>query len=208
MKPHDMPPIGARIRAQRAGRGMTLRGLAREIGVSSASLISQIETDKAQPSVSTLYAISSALGVGVEDLMTMAGDGHPAGRHRPGGRRALRPTTGRAGGDARGPRVDHAGLGGVLAAAGPGARRTGRVPVRVTYPPGGASSSTGLLMRHAGTEYGYLLQGELVLTLGFEERRLGPGDAVCFESSTPHAYRNDGDQPAVGVWFVRESDAG
>ena len=49
-------------------------------------------------------------------------------------------------------------------------------------------------MRHAGTEYGYLLSGELVLTLGFDEHRLGPGDAVSFESTTPHRYRNDGDR--------------
>ena len=57
-------------------------------------------------------------------------------------------------------------------------------------------------MRHAGTEYGCLTSGELVLTLGFDEFTLRPGDAVCFESATPHRYRNDGDEPAVGVWFV------
>ena len=201
MKPHDMPPIGARIRAQRAGRGMTLRGLAREIGV-SASLISQIETDKAQPSVSTLYAISSALGVGVEDLMTMAGDGHPQGG---------------SGSDAEssvvrrvGPVVTPEERESITLDSGVSWELLGQVPgvpvefLLVTYAPGGASSSTGLLMRHTGTEYGYLLQGELVLTLGFEDRRLAPGDAVCFESSTPHAYRNEGDRPAVGVWFVRE----
>jgi hypothetical protein len=27
---------------------------------------------------------------------------------------------------------------------------------------------------------------------------------VSFESTTPHRYRNDGEQPAVGVWFVTE----
>ena len=31
-----------------------------------------------------------------------------------------------------------------------------------------------------------------------------PGDSVCFDSTTPHGYRNDGDDPAVGVWFVVE----
>jgi quercetin dioxygenase-like cupin family protein len=57
-------------------------------------------------------------------------------------------------------------------------------------------------MRHTGTEYGYLTSGELVLTLGFDEYTLRPGDAVSFESTTPHRYRNDGEVPAVGVWFV------
>ena len=35
-----------------------------------------------------------------------------------------------------------------------------------------------------------------------EELRLGPGDAISFESTTPHRYRNDGTEPAVGVWYV------
>ena len=52
--------IGARIRAERERRGISVRGLARDIGV-SASLISQIETNKSLPSVSTLYAITTAL---------------------------------------------------------------------------------------------------------------------------------------------------
>ena len=63
--------IGARIRAERLRRGATVRGLARDVGV-SASLISQIETGKSLPSVSTLYAITTALGVPVEDLFDPA----------------------------------------------------------------------------------------------------------------------------------------
>ena len=76
--------------------------------------------------------------------------------------------------------------------------------LQITYGPGSTSASRGELMRHAGTEYGYLISGELVLTLGFDERRLEPGDSVCFDSTTPHGYRNDGDVPAVGIWFVQE----
>jgi quercetin dioxygenase-like cupin family protein len=88
--------------------------------------------------------------------------------------------------------------------------RLGQVPhhhvdfLLVTYPPGSASSADGALMRHPGTEYGYLISGELALTLGFDRHPIRPGDAVCFESSTPHGYRNDGEVPAVGVWFVVE----
>ena len=55
------------------GAGSTVRGLARDIGV-SASLISQIETGKSLPSVSTLYAITTALGVPVEELFDRAPD--------------------------------------------------------------------------------------------------------------------------------------
>jgi len=54
-------------------------------------------------------------------------------------------------------------------------------------------------MRHSGTEYGYVISGELVLTLGFDNHHLVAGDSVCFESTTPHSYRNEGDEPAVGI---------
>ena len=212
MSPVVVPPVGARIRQARTARGMSLRGLAREIGV-SASLISQIETGKSQPSVSTLYAITTALSIPVESLFDAEGE------------TARTPATAAVG--APPDTVLHA-----LAAfaADPGRRigplvgsserevleldsgviweRLGHVPgadvdfLRVTYRPGGTSSSAGGLMRHPGTEYGYLTSGELVLTLGFEEHVIRPGDAVCFESTTPHRYRNDGSEPAVGVWFV------
>ena len=62
-----VPPIGPRIRAARARREVTIRALARVVGV-SPSLISQIETGKSQPSVSTLYGITSTLGLSLEDL--------------------------------------------------------------------------------------------------------------------------------------------
>jgi transcriptional regulator with XRE-family HTH domain len=53
---------------------MTVRGLARAVEV-SASLISQIETGKSSPSVSTLYAITAALAISIEDVF---GDGDAA----------------------------------------------------------------------------------------------------------------------------------
>jgi quercetin dioxygenase-like cupin family protein len=76
--------------------------------------------------------------------------------------------------------------------------------LRITYAPGGGSSSTGLLMRHSGTEYGHVLSGNLTLTLAFETYVLGPGDSVSFDSATPHGYANHGVEPAVGIWFVLE----
>ncbi|MFD0432317.1 helix-turn-helix domain-containing protein [Streptomyces chartreusis] len=227
MSPAAVPPVGARIRQARLAHGTSLRALAREIGV-SASLVSQIENGKSQPSVSTLYAITTALGISIESLFD-AGEG-TAATAVTAPATALTAGPGTAPGTASNPApgtVLHA-----LAsfAADPGRRigpvvtpderevleldsgvvweRLGHVPgthvdfLQVTYRPGGASSSSGGLMRHAGTEYGCLTSGELVLTLGFDEYTLRPGDAVCFESTTPHRYRNDGDVPAVGTWFV------
>ena len=70
-----LPPIGERLRQARLRRGMTVRGLARVVDV-SASLISQIETGKSSPSVSTLYAITAALDISIEDVF---GDGDANG---------------------------------------------------------------------------------------------------------------------------------
>jgi DNA-binding XRE family transcriptional regulator/quercetin dioxygenase-like cupin family protein len=211
--------IGERIRAERLRRGVSLRSVARAVGL-SPSLISQIETGKCQPSVSTLYSITNALGVSVADVFgeAKAGDGRPFSGQSITDRGVVSQA---AAGQAA---VAVNRVAGVPGEAGPvvcpGQRevleldsgviwqRLGRVPgshvdfLLVTYAPGGCSSPTGQLMRHAGTEYGYLVQGELVVTLGIRAHRMTPGDAVSFASSTPHSYRNDGAVPAVGIWFV------
>ena len=217
MSPRPVPRVGERLREARQRRGVSVRSLARELGV-SASLISQIETGKSQPSVSTLYAMTTALGISVEDVFASvpAGDGVGGGGRRGEAVGGLPGTLLAALGAARGQRVGpvvRPGERQVLQLdSGVTWERLGQLPhphvdfLLITYEPGGSSSSESGLMRHGGSEYGYLLSGELVLTLGAEELRLGPGDAISFESTTPHRYRNDGMEPAVGVWFVTESD--
>jgi Predicted transcriptional regulators len=55
-----------------------VRGLARAVDV-SASLISQIETGKSSPSVSTLYAITAALDISIEDVFGTVSSGRRGG---------------------------------------------------------------------------------------------------------------------------------
>lgn len=238
----EIPPIGERVRAARLRRGISLRELARQAGV-SASLVSQIETGRLRPSVSTLYAVTGALALSVTDLLE-----EPPEPPKAAARTAetATQTSDRTGGDGDpGPSpVATAGLTAMLAlnpvtareppppgdaepvaTALPGVVTTagereivtlgsgvvwellGELAgekvdfLRIIYEPGSASSS-GELMRHPGTEYGFLVSGELMLQLGEAERRLSPGAAVCFRSDTPHRYRNDGDVPAVGIWVV------
>jgi DNA-binding XRE family transcriptional regulator/quercetin dioxygenase-like cupin family protein len=209
--------VGERLREARQRRGVSVRSLARELGV-SASLISQIETGKSQPSVSTLYAMTTALGISVEDVFaaTPAGDSVVAGDGATAVVGGLPGTVLAAMGAARGQRVGpviRPGDRQVLQLdSGVTWERLGQLRhphvdfLLITYEPGGSSSSESGLMRHGGSEYGYLLSGELVLTLASEELRLCPGDAISFESTIPHRYRNDGHKPSVGVWFVTESE--
>lgn len=222
MNPPVVPPIGDRIREERARLGISARGLAREVGV-SASLISQIETGRSQPSVSTLYAITTTLGISIEDLFTTRSNDEPHQSVESGelasqqasahGASLLtnRVTPVERDRDRRvGPIVHPDHREALTLESGVVWELLGQVPgvhvdfLLVTYQPGGASSISGALMRHSGTEYGYLISGELVLTLGFSEHRVQAGDAISFDSTTPHGYRNEGGEPAVGVWFVIE----
>jgi len=202
--------VGERLREARQQRGVSLRGLARAIGV-SASLLSQIETGKSQPSVSTLYAVTSALGISVEYVFEPREPADPpAVEAAPVAPASLLDVLGSARGRRVGPLLRPAARQVLALDSGVTWERLGHLPdthvdfLLITYEPGGSSSSSGLPMRHSGSEYGYLLSGELVLTLGFDEHRVRPGDSVCFESTRPHRYRNEGTAPAVGVWFVVE----
>ena len=60
--------MGDRLREARQARGLSLRTLAERLGV-SPSLISQVETGRAKPSVSTLYAIVTELGISLDELV-------------------------------------------------------------------------------------------------------------------------------------------
>jgi transcriptional regulator with XRE-family HTH domain len=206
MPTSELPSLGERIREERVRRGVSLRALAGEVGV-SASMISQIENGKTQPSVSTLYAITSALGISIQEVFDAGVRVQPRAVGEP---TTLLETLGSARGVRIGPVVQPRDRQALTLDSGVIWERLGELPphpvdfLLVTYPPGGTSSSAGGLMRHSGAEFGYLISGELTLTLGFDEIHLSAGDSFSFESSTPHSYRNEGTEPAVGVWFVLE----
>ena len=184
--------LGGRLRAERLGQGIGLREMARRLGI-SASALSQIETGKAQPSVSKLFDIVNLLGVSVDGLL--AGQDGPrvvVGRGEEGFFSLQR--TG-----------DHETL--ELESGVRWSRLTaGSFPgvefLRVTYQPGACSSSEGSFMRHAGQEFGYLLSGHLQVDVGFDAYRLGPGDSISFPATTPHRLRNDGPEPAHAIWCI------
>lgn len=187
--------IGARLRDARMQRGLSLRSVAQALGV-SASLISQVETGKTQPSVSTLYAMVNHLGVSMDELLGVTPTAAPAA-----------PALGRSGPVQ--PAVQRAGENPVLEmengvhwerlAVGEGGPADALL---VSYDPGATSSIEGKLMRHSGVEYAYILEGELTLQLDFDTHVLGPGDSLQFDSVRPHLYSNHGTTVARGVWFV------
>jgi transcriptional regulator with XRE-family HTH domain len=184
--------LGRRLRAERLGQGMGLREMARRIGI-SASALSQIETGKAQPSVSKLFDIVNLLGVSVDGLL--AGHDGPqvvVGRGQEGFFSLQRAD-------------DHELLeleSGVLWRRLTAGSYPGVEFLHVEYRPGACSSADGTFMRHAGQELGYLLSGRLRVDVGFDSHELGPGDSISFPATTPHRLRNDGPEPARAVWCI------
>src|SRR5918992_6122764 len=83
--------IGSKLRAERERQGVSLRELARQVGI-SPSAMSQIETGRSRPSVRTLYAIVSKLDMSLDELFA-TGSGQAtraAAPSRRGGREAVR----------------------------------------------------------------------------------------------------------------------
>ncbi len=193
--------MGGRLRRARQARGLSLRGLADVLGV-SPSLISQVETGRAKPSVNTLYALASELGISLDSLLFM--DTQPpvpepeadpqtepmetSLPHDPVQRAASRSTI-RLGSGVVWERLTTESIRNVDF-------------LHVTYEVGGESSPSDAFQRHTGQEWGYMLSGTLTVRIGFDEHLLQPGDAITFDSATPHRLFNAGDTPARAVWFT------
>jgi transcriptional regulator with XRE-family HTH domain/quercetin dioxygenase-like cupin family protein len=224
--------IGARLRARRLARGISLRQFARDLDV-SASFISQLETGKAQPSVATLFAICSALDIATDDLFdSYAPDGARNGNSDGNG------PVGEGTDAANNSWMSASSLGVLPDSRADPALTTDLRPSKpvvhpserkvlvldsgvtweslttirhektdfmfVRYDVGGSSTMEGRLIRHVGTEYGYVLSGTLEVTLGFDTYCLIAGDSISFDSSRPHRLANIGDVPVEAIWVNLE----
>jgi transcriptional regulator with XRE-family HTH domain len=209
---HLAEPVGAGLRKHREEAGMSLRALAREVGV-SPSLISQIEHGKATPSVATLYAIVSELGISLDELFFDNPRGAAAvavpdpERHADSGNERTPSSHWKA--PSEGP-VLRAGnrLSLTLATGVRWERLTASHDPGVeflycTYPVGGESATTDNLITHEGSEYGIILEGRCGATVGEDYYELEAGDSIAFDSRTPHRIWNlSDDQPMLAIWTV------
>ena len=190
--------VGSRLRSERERLGISLRELARRVGV-SPSLVSQIELDRVNPSVSTMYALVTELGMTMSDVFGDSRPGEPVVRQlRRGNGLAEQPETRRVINLASGVRWER-----LTPHSDPDVEF-----LYVVYPVGAASCPEDALMTHGGKEYGYVTSGTLGVRVGFEEYELGPGGSIAFDSSSPHRLWAIGDEPVHAVWVVigREAD--
>lgn len=211
-------PVGEGLRARREEADMSLRELARQVGV-SPSLISQIEHCKATPSVGTLYAIVSTLGVSLDELFFDEPRGSAAARAISGEPVATGDHPADAGGErlpashwqapSEGPVLRESNrLSLTLASGVRWERLTARHDpgvefLRCTYPIGGESCPADDLMSHAGNEYGLVLSGQCGAKVADDVYELNAGDSIAFDSCIPHRIWNRGDsEPMVAIWTV------
>jgi transcriptional regulator with XRE-family HTH domain len=194
---HAPSNIGSRLREQRERQGLSLRELARRIGV-SASLISQIERDKVNPSVSTLWSLARELGLNMGDLFDEE-DGAGNGRRRDAESTPVVTPDERA--------VINLASGVVWERLTP--ERDPSVEfLRVTYDVGSESCPEDSLVTHGGREYAFVISGRLGVRVGFDEYRLDPGHSITFDATSPHRLWAIGDEPVEALWVVvgRQSD--
>ncbi len=230
--------LGARLRDVRLQSGMSLREVARQLGV-SPSFISQMENGKSQPSVATLYSMAQLLGVSIDELFergapavaapTVVDPLHavPLPPHAPtGGDADGREMVNRSDFSSPSEAWSHAGSGERIQVLRPEDRPrlvmdSGVIWeqlasnhdrnldfMEIIYPAGASSTNDGRMLRHHGMEYGYLLSGTLQITYGFDVYTLRPGESMSLDPSVPHLLTNAGTVPARGIWAVHHCAPG
>lgn len=166
------PLVGARIRRRRRDRSLTLAQVAEATGL-NVGYLSQVENDKASPSLETLAALAEALDVPIAWFLL---DQSVAPRVvRAGERPRRRMSTGSVamsqvdGGIARDIAIFEGDM--------PVGHRTG-------------------FHAHPGDEHHLVLEGRVRLTQGETVVEAGAGDYVLLDGTLPHDAETVGDGPA------------
>jgi transcriptional regulator with XRE-family HTH domain len=213
--------IGEKLRAAREQNQISLRELAVKAEM-SASMLSQIENGRAFPSVRSMYSIAGALGLQMDYFFPNEDEiAAPAGAAQMTAS-DLRESQLSAAPDSGSPAFEdaiHSPETEILNAASrptivlKGGVTWSRLTARperdaefleVVYAPGATSGVN--MSHHLGREFGLVLEGELVVELGFEKHNLREGDSIIFDSTRPHRLTNACSKPARALWVVLNSE--
>jgi len=182
--PASTPPrVGEQIQRLRTERKLTLDDLSRAAGVSK-SMLSEIERDKANPTIAVAWRLTNALGVSVDQLFASA-HAHEtiavAGPHEI-------------------PTLDGHEAKYQLRVWGP-IELAGKFEwYELTLQPGGALISNA---HEPGTrEHLTVLHGSLEIEADAEVRRLKAADTARYQADVPHAIRNAGKTEAKALLVV------
>jgi transcriptional regulator with XRE-family HTH domain len=177
--------IGSTIRAIRKRKNVTIAQICEETGLSQG-FMSQVETNKTSPSISTLENIAHALKVPLAYLLLKKEDRMNIVRKNE--RRITR----------SGPedlKVEHLS-----------STKNVRMML-VEFPPG---TSTGDIPHaHEGEEVHVVIKGRIYAEQGEDAAEFGDGDSFSWNACTPHVVRNIGEDTAIVLISIyTESESG
>lgn len=176
--------IGAQLRHARRLKNLSLKELARRVGCSE-SLLSKLENDRLRPSLQMLHRIVSELDTTIGALFTDRSE-----ENRVVMRAEERPTIRmRSMANSDGVRLE-------CLIPHPNSKLI-YGSIHVVEPGKGSEGK----ITHQGEEVGYILEGELELTVNNQTYRLKAGDSFFFQSHLPHGYRNPGRKTARVLWI-------
>lgn len=179
--------VATRLRNLRESRGISMRTLATQSGL-SANALSMIERGKTSPSVSTLYKLSGALGVSITAFFDSEYEKKPA---------VLIKSDQRT-------RISFAR--GVFEALG-GENFAGRVePFMLTLESGATCGPHG--MTHSGHEFVFCLRGQLDYYVERELFHMEAGDSLLFASRLNHRWRNPNNTVTNALIIISGFDDG
>ncbi len=174
--------LGARLRHRRKLNGLTLSEVA-ERADCSESMVSKIESNRVNPSLTMLRRLAAALEINPSTLFDDSAEASLVSRV---GQRPVLDTDSLRKGD------------GVswerLIPYDEGCLLQSNIHIVAV---GGVSDG---LISHVGEEMGYLLCGALELNVDGAIYTLAQGDSFHFNSELPHGYRNIGDVEARVLW--------
>jgi len=178
--------IGQKIKELRAQRGLTLDELAERSGC-TPGFLSQVERNKAAPSITTLYAVAEALGVKITKFFPDVINPPKVMRHD------HRDTF-----HFQGSAIVYSLLSTKFSYGAIGA-------FLMTFTPANQALPTDETRAHMGEELYYILEGVLRLWIGDDFYDLYPGDSVYFKSNIRHRLENRSNQIVVTLGLITPS---
>ncbi len=179
--------LGGRLRDIREARGLTQRELAQRGGVPHG-MISMIERNRTNPSVTTLRKILEDIDMSMSEFFEPE---IPPGQLQryfftPAELVDLTSHLGRIEGGKPSRLASIRQVG--------DARRHGLQILHETYEPG---ADCDMKLKHPVTTGGFVIAGEIELTVGSQKRVLKAGDSFLFDGLIHHRFRNLSDRPAI-----------
>ena len=155
--------VGARLRALRSERRLTLSGISAGTGI-SVSTLSRLESGQRRATLELLMPLARVYGVTIDELVDAPATGDPRVHMRPIRRHGatIIPLTEQAGG----------------------------IRAYKYILPGKDVPAEPQLKTHEGYEWLYILSGRLRLVLGEQELELRAGEAAEFNTRVPHWMDN------------------